>query len=246
MLYFLIVMFTVSGVAFAGSSIGSETHHRTYEIISLSGVMGVSKQVRHQAEVVTEVHTEGTANSFQKRRLLMSLSGWSQPALAARFEQVLNIYTDEEQRALLALLQNPLMARLRYAEETALLEQNTQSYHDYLARLERNPPGHARAQRIKKLAQSMQMERWITKANEAVSVGASVALNRAVNGAALADTSSRAIRYFLFYAHRRISNPEMDQLVRLWSDPLMQRWLNDAFQALPNTMSFELSTATID
>ena len=246
----LIALWAISGVAVAADVTTNIDNDRAEDIVSLSGVMGISIQVKQQAEaafseVATDIYKESAENSAQKRRLLMSLSDWSQPALAERFQQVLNTYSDDEQRALLALLQDPLMAQARHAEEVALSEQNTQVYQDYLTRLERYPPGRARAQRVDKLAKAMQMERWITKANEAVSKGSTVALsgsvNGAVNGAAVGDKAGakveRAVRYFLFYAYRRISNPEMDQLVRLWSEPLMQRWLNDAFKALPGEVS---------
>jgi hypothetical protein len=246
----LIALLAISGVAVAADVTTNTDNERADDIVSLSGVMGISIQVKQQAEaafseVATDIYKESAENSAQKRRLLMSLSGWSQPALAERFQQVLNTYSDDEQRALLALLQDPLMAQARHAEEVALSEQNTQAYQDYLTRLERYPPGRARAQRVNNLAKAMQMERWITKANEAVSKGSTVALsgsvNGAVNGAADGDNAGgkvgRAIRYFLFYAYRRISNPEMDQLARLWSEPLMQRWLNDAFKALPGEVS---------
>jgi hypothetical protein len=246
----LIALWAISGVAVAADVTTNIDNDRAEDIVSLSGVMGISIQVKQQAEaafseVATDIYEESAENSAQKRRLLMSLSDWSQPALAERFQQVLNTYSDDEQRALLVLLQDPLMAQARHAEEVALSEQNTQVYQDYLTRLERYPPGRARAQRVDKLAKAMQMERWITKANEAVSKGSTVALsgsvNGAVNGAADGDKAGakveRAVRYFLFYAYRRISNPEMDQLARLWSEPLMQRWLNDAFKALPGEVS---------
>ncbi|MEC7547950.1 MAG: hypothetical protein VYB48_13565 [Pseudomonadota bacterium] len=252
----LIALLAISGVAVAADVTTNIDNDRAEDIVSLSGVMGISIQVKQQAEaayselatdshgeVATDIYKESAENSAQKRRLLMSLSDWSQPALAERFQQVLNTYSDDEQRALLALLQESLMAQARHAEEVALSEQNTQAYQDYLTRLERYPPGRARAQRVDKLVKAMQMERWITKANEAVSKGSTVALSGSVNGAAdevegkVGAEVERAVRYFLFYAYRRISNPEMDQLVRLWSEPLMQRWLNDAFKALPGEVS---------
>jgi hypothetical protein len=250
----LIALLAIRGVAVAADVKTNIDNDRADDIVSLSGVMGISIQVQQQAEVTfsevatdshgevaTDIYKESAENSAQKRRLLMSLSDWSQPALAERFQQVLNTYSDDELRALLALLQDPLMAQARHAEEVALSEQNTQAYQDYLTRLERYPPGRARAQRVDKLAKAMQMERWITKANEAVSKGSTVALSGSVNGAAAGDKVGgkveRAVRYFLFYAYRRISNTEMDQLARLWSEPLMQRWFNDAFEALPGEVS---------
>ncbi|MEC8102588.1 MAG: hypothetical protein VX133_02480 [Pseudomonadota bacterium] len=244
----LIALLAISGVAVAADVTTNIDNDRPEDIVSLSGVMGISIQVKQQAEaaffeVAADIYKESAESSAQKRRLLMSLSDWSQPALAERFQRVLNTYSDDEQRALLALLQDPLMAQARHAEEVALSEQNTQAYQDYLTRLERYPPGRARAQRVDKLVKAMQMERWITKANEAVSKGSTVALSGSVNGAAdevegkVGAEVERAVRYFLFYAYRRISNPEMDQLVRLWSEPLMQRWLNDAFKALPGEVS---------
>ncbi|GAA6145061.1 hypothetical protein [Thalassolituus maritimus] len=243
----LIALLAISGVAVAADVTTNMDNDRAGDIVSLSGVMGISIQVKQQAEaaffeVATDIYKESAENSAQKRRLFMSLSDWSQPALAERFQQVLNTYSDDEQRALLVLLQDPLMAQARHAEEVALSEQNTRAYQDYLTRLERYPPGRARAQRVNKLAKAIQMERWITKANEAVSKEGAVALERAVTGATFGDKTSEAVHYFLFYAYRRISNPEMDQLVRLWSEPLMQRWLNDAFKALPG----EVSAATTD
>jgi len=40
---------------------------------------------------------------------------------------------------------------------------------------------------------------------------------------------------FMLYAYRRVSNAEIDALTRLWTDPVMQRWLTEALAVLPET-----------
>ena len=39
----------------------------------------------------------------------------------------------------------------------------------------------------------------------------------------------------MLYAYRRVSNAELDALTRLWTDPVMQRWLTEALAVLPET-----------
>jgi len=189
------------------------------EIIRLSGVMGMSDQVRQLAEAYRQTLPEGAQQDY-----LESLVVWSQPSLRQGYESVLAGYSYEVRKQIASLLALPLMSRARRAEEVALLEQDDPAYQAYMQKLRQKPPVSSRVDRINRLAGAMMMPDWLMQAQAAAS-------------GPLTDEQSEEIRtttrHFLLYAYRRLSNPEVEQLIRFWREPVMQRWMRDAMASLP-------------
>jgi len=53
--------------------------------------------------------------------------------------------------------------------------------------------------------------------------------------------------HFLLYAYRGMDNHSLDELNRLWAQPALQRWLNDAYHALPSSDTvYELKSPDSD
>ncbi|TPD55121.1 MAG: hypothetical protein C9355_04840 [Thalassolituus maritimus] len=218
----LIVAFTAlltySGLAYAVDASASE------RIISGSGVSGISTQVRQLAEDQLTEHS-----GSEKRDRLRRLLPWSPVALQTSFTQLLESFTDEEVARLLEIVDDSLMARGRLMEDTALQEQGTPEYERYMQRLATYPPAVSRVQRVERLVSVTRMAEWLIHAQASVSDALELELSQGYE----AQTRD-AVLDFMLYAYRRVSNAEVDALTRLWNDAVMQRWLTEAFAALPD------------
>jgi hypothetical protein len=214
----LAVSLTTPGLAYAAD--GSEPER----IISGSGVSGISTQVRQLAKAqLTEL------SESEKRDRLRQLLSWSPAALQTSFTQLLESFTDEEIVRLLEIIDDSLMARGRLMEGVALQEQGTPEYERYMQRLATYPPAVSRVQRLERLVSATRVAEWLIRAQTSVSDTLELELSQGYE----ADTRD-AVLNFMLYAYRRVSNAEIDALIRLWNDPVMQRWLTEAFAALPD------------
>ncbi len=221
----LVVSLTTPGLAYAADGSAPE------RIISGSGVSGISTQVRQLAEAqLTEL------SESEKRDRLRQLLSWSPAALQASFTQLLESFTDEEVARLLEIVDDSLMARGRLMEDTALQEQGTPEYERYMQRLATYPPAVSRVQRVERFVSATRMAEWLIRVQASVSDTLELELSQGYE----ADTRD-AVLNFMLYAYRRVSNAEIDALIRLWNDPVMQRWLTEAFAALPDPAPPELA-----
>lgn len=188
------------------------------DIIGLSGVLGVSDQVR----TAVEANGQGSADL-----LLTALSGWSPRVLEKRFSELLNGYSVPVRNAIGAVLTDERLVAARAAEAGALADQDSDAYRSYQERLERQPPAMFRAQKIAALDDAMQFSEWV------------VAARRAVAAAEKREFVESLVRHetrgFLLYAYRFTSNDDLDALTALWRRDEMQQWLRDARAALPVT-----------
>ena len=216
---------TTPGLAYAADASAPE------RIISGSGVSGISTQVRQLAEVQLSELSER-----EKRDRLRQLLPWSHTALQASFTRLLESFTDEEIVRLLEIIDDSLMARGRLMEDVALQEQGTPEYERYMQRLATYPPAVSRVQRLERLVSATRMAEWLIRAQASVSGVLELELTQGYE----ADTRDSVLD-FMLYAYRRVSNAEIDALIRLWSDPVMQRWLTEAFAALPGPARPELA-----
>lgn len=216
---------TTPGLAYAADESAPE------RIISGSGVSGISTQVRQLAEAqLTEL------SDSEKRDRLRRLLPWSPAALQTSFTQLLESFTDEEVASLLEIVDDSLMARGRLMEDVALQEQGTPEYERYMQRLATYPPAVSRVQRVERLVSATRMAEWLIYAQASVSDALELELSQGYE----AQTRD-AVLDFMLYAYRRVSNAEIDALIRLWNDPVMQRWLTEAFAALPDPAPPELA-----
>ena len=191
----------------------------TARIIRLSGVMGISDQVRQLALRRNE-------SSQVQRQRLRTLVDWAPAELERRYQGILDGYSETELATLLNLLESPLMQRAREAEALALSEQGSAAYEVYMQRLQEQPPAKARRQRIELILNRNGMWQWMLKAR------ASVPMSEAI---AEPEQIRQLAEHFLLYAYRTMDNHSLDELNRLWAQPALQRWLNDAYHALPSS-----------
>jgi len=209
----------LTNTALADTRSDSVTGSDIGRIIHLSGVMGISDQVRQLA--LSDDQTDQ-----EQRRHLRTLVGWAPVALEQRYQNVLNGYSEAELATLLDLLQSPLMQRARDAEALALSEQDSAAYEAYMERLQEQPPAKARRQRIELILNRNGMWQWMLKARASVPTSEAIAEPEQIR--LLAE-------HFLLYAYRGMDNHSLDELNRLWAQPALQRWLNDAYHALPSS-----------
>ena len=188
------------------------------DILRLSGVLGVSDQVRDAVEA------NGQASADV---LLTALAGWSPRVLEKRFSELLDGYSEQVREAIGAVLMDNHLVAARAAEAAALAEQHSDAYRAYLERLDQQPPVASRAQKIAALDEAMQFSQWVVAARRAVAVAEKREFTEA--------HVRHATRGFLFYAYRFTSNDELETLTALWRRDEVQKWLRDARAALPVT-----------
>jgi hypothetical protein len=223
---FLTSLVAITGIALASAELayGADAHESAAQrIISGSGVSGISTQVRQLAEAQL-----GDSKDIERRQRMRQLLPWSPSALNESYTRLLASFTDDEITRLLMIIDDSLMARGRLMEDIALQEQGTPAYERYMQRLAAYPPAVSRVQRLEELVSATRMSEWLIRAQASVAEVLEQDLDQGYEA-----TTRDTVLNFMLYAYRRVSNAEIDALIRLWTDPVMQRWLAEALAVLP-------------
>ena len=235
---FLTSLVAVTGIALAfaelayGAGGDGANEGAAERIISGSGVSGISTQVRQLAEAQLS-----DSKDIERRQRMRQLLPWSPPVLHESFTHLLAFFTDDEITRLLMIIDDSLMARGRLMEDIALQEQGTPEYERYMQRLAAYPPAVSRVQRLEGLVSATRMSEWLIRAQTSVAGVLEQDLDQGYEA-----TTRDTVLNFMLYAYRRVSNAEIDALIRLWTDPVMQRWLTEALAVLPETAGPSLFT----
>ena len=198
-------------------------------VINLPGGVGLVAAVLAEAQL-------SDSKDIERRQRMRQLLPWSPSALNESFTHLLASFTDDEITRLLMIIDDSIMARGRLMEDIALREQGTPEYERYMQRLATYPPAVSRVQRVERFVSATRMAEWLIRVQASVSDTLELELSQGYE----ADTRD-AVLNFMLYAYRRVSNAEIDALIRLWNDPVMQRWLTEAFAALPDPAPPELA-----
>ncbi|MDF1764074.1 MAG: hypothetical protein P1U57_11745 [Oleibacter sp.] len=216
--------FVIAAILLASQCCFAETVNEnvSQSILRLSGMTGTAYQV---IDFVQSEITKVSLSDSALRGLNKSLRAWHPARIENQWLAILDRYSVAERQQLLETLQHPLLARQRDLEQACLESASTCVATEI--------PSIERSTYIIALDEAMQFSHWLTEAR-----GASYTM--LLNDLELWKPPQQwrqSIRVqstnFLDNSTRSLSLDDLRELIRLWSLPIMQRWLSEAQAALP-------------
>ncbi len=232
----MIKHFFISATLLAASFVSAATtptdvaQTRISEIIELSRLTGLSVQARNVTQQVLEEAQVPLGKQYKVVGVISSQ--WSADKLQAHFQSILNSYDAVELEQLAQALNNQHILSARKKELSAVAEQSSTDYQQYIQRLQTQKIAKGRLQYIRNLDQAMQLSAVLIKARQSIYAE----LKKNVEGwqpdEHWQQQLQKDVLSFLFYVHRGTSNQELQQLINYYRQPQLSAWLSDIKNAL--------------
>lgn len=199
-------------------------------IIDMSGLTGLGIQARHVAQ---QILNDTNAPLGQQYDVVDRIAPrWAPEPLQHRLSQLLQGYDEAQRQQLLSALNSRVLSQARSKEQSAVQQQNSPAYQDYIARLRQQQPAAERLQMIQELDNAMLFSGLLIQTRAAVYPE----LQAVLRGWKPAENWQEAVRRdaleFLLYTYRSTPNHELQKLASAWREPLLQDWLQAVRQQL--------------
>jgi len=193
------------------------------DIILVSGLTGLGEQARNVAQ---QILLEQNALIGQQYDVVDRLSGhWSPVALEQRLDGIVMAMDELQRDELLTLLSDQSLTRARQKEQSAIVDQSSESYQTYIQRLRAQPPGAARVALIAELDRAMQFSSLLVLTRQQVYPQLQAVLTEWQPPEQWQEGVRQSVQEFLLYVHRTTPNTELQKLIGLYRTPVMEGWL---------------------
>ena len=194
------------------------------DIILVSGITGLSEQARNVAQ---QVLLEQNALIGQQYDVVDRLSArWSPAAVEARLDAIVSAMAEEQRLELLQQLSAQPLTRARQKEQSAIVDQSSESYQSYVQRLRAQPPPAARIALIAELDRAMKFSELLLLTRQQVYPQLQAVLSDWQPPQNWQADVQTHVQEFLLYVHRTTPNSELQQLIGLYRSPVLEGWLS--------------------
>jgi len=196
-------------------------------IIGASGLQGLGEQARNLAQQVTQAPL-----GFQYDVVDRLTPLWAPDALQNTLASALASLDDQQRELLQSTLNSRRLQNARNKELSAIADQNSRNYQDYISRLRQQPPAPARVALIKQLDEAMQFSALLSVTRSSVYPQLQAVLRDWQPPENWQAGLQRDVTEFLLYVHRTTPNDELQRLAQAYREPVLQQWLAGVKQSL--------------
>lgn len=218
----------------AASALADAEQQRQQEqllsIIEMSGLTGLGIQARHVAQQILNDTNAPLGQQYDVVDRIAPL--WAPQQLQQRLSALLQGYDEAQRQQLLSTLSSRVLLQARSKEQSAIGQQDSAAYQDYIARLRQQQPAAERLQMMQQLDAAMQFSGFLIQTRAAVYPQLQAVLRSWQPEDNWQETVRRDVLEFLLYTYRTTPNHELQQLVDAWREPLLQDWLQAVRQQL--------------
>lgn len=202
-------------------------------IVDASGLTGLGMQARHVAQ---QILNDTNASLGQQYDVVDRIAPvWAPESLQQRLGRLLQGYNEQQRQQLLSILSSRPLLDARTKEQSAVQQQDSQAYLEYVTRLRQQQPAEERLRMIQELDNAMQFSGLLIQTRAAVYPQLQAVLRSWKPADNWQDTVRREVHEFLLYTYRSTPNHELQQLAEAWREPLLQDWLQAVRQQLGNS-----------
>lgn len=199
-------------------------------IIDMSGLTGLGIQARHVAQ---QILNDTNAPLGQQYDVVDRIAPvWAPEQLQQRLSALLQGYDEAQRQQLLSTLNSRVILQARSKEQSAVQQQDSPAYQDYIARLRQQQPAAERLRMIQELDTAMLFSGFLIQTRAAVYPELQAVLRSWKPSENWQDTVRRDALEFLLYTYRSTPNHELQKLASAWREPLLQDWLQAVRQQL--------------
>ncbi len=199
-------------------------------IIDASGLEGLGEQARNLAQQVLNETQAPLGFQYDVVDRLTPL--WAPGALQNTLARALSALNDQQRALLQSTLNSRRLQNARNKELSAIADQNSRNYQDYISRLRQQPPAAARLALIKQLDEAMQFSALLGVTHSSVYPQLQAVLRNWQPPENWQAGLQRDVTEFLLYVHRTTPNDELQRLAQAYREPVLQQWLAGVKQSL--------------
>lgn len=208
-----------------------------HRIVELSGLLSLSEQVKASAQYIIAESTSQAGNIDSKAALVdinhaqhfgiaQSLSKrWTEAEWERRLLAFIATIDKKEQKQIANDLSQKAIQSAHAKEKAAIRNQSTAEYLMYINKLEQRPPAASRWKLVQSLDKNSFFSELILRTRERVYAEISSQVEGWQPPSDWKQETKKEVLEFLFYAHRKTSNPELAKIANSYQRPALKSFL---------------------
>lgn len=209
---------------------GTERQLLEQDIIRLSGLLGLSQQARHLAQAILNAQKVPLGYQYQVAGLVTQY--WRPEIMQQRLHTTLAEFDKQQLKHLRMILSDSVLQGAREKEVSAVNMQAGLAYKNYMKKLRQTSPSPSRMSLVKSLDGSMHFSTLMMRVRASVySV-----LEQVLTGWKPQENWMKALQIntqaFLMYAHRSTPSNQLKELLALYNDQTLQKWLEQVAKTI--------------